>query len=166
MRASLRALAISSALISLLALSPAVAQDPAPARKPAPAQNPPDADGAKSADAAGVSERDVKTVLSELIAAWHNYDQCDRKKVCSASFESYGVALTFNDGTIVPFAHMQRQRASAHDCIVKARDALARGDRGLAVQWVMASYLHDDAFRNWLADHPDAVIAALHNCCY
>jgi hypothetical protein len=75
------------------------------------------------------------------------------------------VALTFNDGSIVPFAHEQRLKASAHDCIVNARAALERGDRGLAVQWVMASYLRNDAFRSWIGDHPDTVVAALQRCC-
>lgn len=156
MRASLCALAISSALIAAVALSPAVAQNIAPAQSTAPA---------KGTDSI-VPEHDVKEVLSEVILAWHNFNPCDHTKLCAESFESYGVAITFNDGTIVPFSHVQRLRISAHDCIVLAREALGRGDRGMAVQWVMASYLREDAFRNWLADHPDAVIAALQRCCY
>jgi hypothetical protein len=182
MRACLRALAISSALIAAFVLPPATAQSIAPGPSVVPVQSGPAAESnvpakgdgtavktdspAKGGDAASVPEHDVKTVLSELILAWHNYDACDRAKACSASFETFGVAITFNDGTIVPFAHMQRNRTSAHDCIVNAREALAHGDRGMAVQWVMASYLHDAAFRNWLADHPDAVVAALQRCCY
>jgi hypothetical protein len=166
MRASL-ALAISSALTATFALSPAAAQSDARAQN-APAQTDPAAkgDGAAKSDHTAIPERDVKTILSVLVSEWRDFDKCDRKKLCSVSFESYGVALTFNDGTIVPFAHMQRNTASPHDCIVNARAALAGGDRGLAVQWVMASYLHDVTFRNWLADHPDAVVAALRRCCY
>jgi hypothetical protein len=149
MRTSLRALAMCGALATAAVLPPALAQ----------------IEGAPQS-AAAVQARDVKTAASEILSAWHNYGQCDNTKICSAYFESYGVALTFNDGTIVPFSHTQRLTASAHDCIVNARAALARGDRGLAVQWVMASYLHDALFRNWLADHPDAVISALHGCCH
>jgi len=108
-----------------------------------------------------VSEGDITTVLREMRSAWSDYAPCEIHRICNAYFESYGVALTFNDGAIIPFAHVQRQLASAHDCIVNARAALERGDRGLAVQWVMASYVHEDAFRAWMGDHPDTVLAAL-----
>ena len=59
----------------------------------------------------------------------------------------------------------QRLTASQHDCIVNARDALDRGDKALAVQWVMASQMQEPLDRNWLGDHPDAVIEALRQCC-
>jgi hypothetical protein len=108
-----------------------------------------------------VSEHDVKVILTEIREAWRTYSPCEPHSACDAYFESYGVALTFNDGTIVPFSHVQRLAASGHDCIVNAHAALDRGDRALAVQWVMASYQHNDAFRAWLGDHPDTVVAAL-----
>lgn len=111
------------------------------------------------------SESDIKTILIDLKSAWRDYAPCEIHRICDAYFESYGVALTFNDGTIIPFAHVQRLTASAHECLVNARAALERGDRGLAVQWVMASYTHDDAFRSWMGDHPDTVLAALQRCC-
>jgi hypothetical protein len=150
MRVLLRALVIFGALAIASALSSAVAQN----------------ESAAQTGGAAVQDRDVKAALTEIISAWHDFAPCSRTQTCSMYFESYGVALTFNDGTIAPFAHTQRLTASAHDCIVNARAALASGDRGMAVQWVMASYVHDALFRNWLADHPDAVIAALHHCCY
>lgn len=155
MRVTLCALVICGALSTACVLQPALAQSEG-ASQSAPV--------VKGTD--GVTERDIKTATSELVSAWHNYQPCNRAKLCAAYFESYGVAITFSDGTIAPFSHTQRLRASAHDCIVNARLALERGDRGLAVQWVMASYLHDALYRNWLADHPDAVIAALHSCCH
>jgi hypothetical protein len=145
MTVSPRAFAILGVLIAAAALAPATAQS--------------------DSTAAVVSERDIKTVLTEIKAAWRDYAPCDRHKTCEAYFESFGVALSFNDGTIVPFAHMQRGLASGHDCILNARAALERGDRALAVQWVMASYQRDDAFRAWLGDHPDTVVAALQRCC-
>ncbi len=149
MKVFLRALAISGVLTGIFALSPAHAQS--------------DSTAAESGQP--ISERDIKTVLVEITSAWRNYDPCVPHSACDAYFESFGVALTFNDGAIVPFAHVQRLMVSAHDCIVNARAALERGDRGLAVQWVMASYNHQDAFRAWLGDHPDTVIAALARCC-
>ena len=145
MTLQLRALTTLGVLIATCALSPAKAQG--------------------DSDAAVVSERDIKTILTEIKSAWRDYAPCEPHRVCDAYFESYGVALTFNDGTIVPFSHVQRLGISAHECIVNARAALDRGDRALAVQWVMASYQHEDAFRGWLGDHPDTVIAALQRCC-
>ncbi len=149
MKVFLRALAISGVLTAIFALSPAHAQS----------------DSTAAGSGQEITERDIKTVLAEITSAWRNYDPCVPHSACDAYFESFGVALTFNDGAIVPFAHVQRLMASAHDCIVNARAALERGDRGLAVQWVMASYNHQDAFRAWLGDHPDTVIAALARCC-
>jgi len=149
MTVSLRALAISGALTVVCALSPVNAQS----------------DPASKSSNSGISEKDVKTVLVEIRSAWRDYGPCEPHSVCDAYFESYGVALMFNDGSIVPFAHEQRLRASAHDCIMNARAALERGDRALAVQWVMASYLHMDAFRSWIGDHPDTVVEALRRCC-
>ncbi len=149
MTVSLRALAKLSALTAIFALSLAHAQS----------------DSTAQDSGQAISERDIKTILAEITSAWRNYDPCVPHSACDAYFESYGVALTFNDGTIVPFAHVQRLMASGHDCIVNARAALERGDRGLAVQWVMASYNHQHAFRAWLGDHPDTVAAALARCC-
>src|SRR5690242_18681249 len=86
-------------------------------------------------DVRAQSESDIKTILIDLKSAWRDYAPCEIHRICDAYFESYGVALTFNDGTIIPFAHVQRLMASAHECLVNARAALERGDRGLAVQW-------------------------------
>jgi hypothetical protein len=80
---------------------------------------------------------------------------------CAAWFSSFGTALTFNDGTLAPLAHEQRLSLSGHDCIQRARAALHEGNRALAVQWVMAAHLNEPLIRNWLADHPDAVLEGL-----
>jgi hypothetical protein len=108
---------------------------------------------------------DVKKALAEIKNSWRNYDHCDGSKLCSDYFDSFGVGLTFSDGQIAPFTHTRRLTASAHDCIVNARAALDHGDRGMAVQWVMASE-PSSTRRSWLGDHPDAVIEALHHCCF
>ncbi len=112
-----------------------------------------------------IPPEDLQKALSEVRASWRNYEKCARMKLCSAYFESFGVGLTFNDGRLEPFSHTQRLTASQHDCIVNARDALGRGDRALAVQWVMASQMQEPLNRNWLGDHPDAVLEALRQCC-
>jgi hypothetical protein len=160
------------------AADPAQAASPAQGSDPAQAASPP-AQGTDPAHAASPTQRaslapaagattalsipadDLKKAGSEIRASWHDYDKCTRSKVCSSYFESFGVGLTFGDGEIVPFAHVQRLTASRHDCIVNARDALDHGNRGMAVQWVMASQMLEPLDRNWLGDHPDAVLEAL-----
>jgi hypothetical protein len=112
-----------------------------------------------------IPDADLKKALSAVKSSWRDYAQCERAKLCSVDFESFGVGLTFNDGTIAPFAHAQRLSASGHDCILNARAALERGDKSMAVQWVMAAQLQEPLTRNWLGDHPDAVLAALQRCC-
>ncbi len=159
MRDSLRLLAISGVLAVAAAASCAVAQSEGAAGA-AQAAGP-----APSVSGAGVADADLKQALSEVRAAWRDYEKCARAKWCSAYFESFGVGLTFNDGTLVSFAHVQRLTASRHDCIVNAHEALDRGDLGMAVQWVMASQVQEPLDRNWLGDHPDAVILALRRCC-
>ena len=146
MRASLQALAISGALIVVVGAAPAVGQSTPPADISA---------------SAPVSNADIKKAISQIRSAARNYTSCERVSQCSAYFDSFGVAITFNDGSMAPFAHEQRAKLSGHDCIQNAHAALQRGDRALAVQWVMAAHMDDPLTRNWLGDHPDAVLEGL-----
>jgi hypothetical protein len=162
MRDSLRGLAISGALAVVAAWSPAFAQTESPVQDgAAPAAPASLAPATGTSTPVSIPDEDLKKATSEIRRAWHDYDKCTRSKVCSSYFESFGVGITFGDGEIVPFAHVQRLTASRHDCIVNARDALDRGDRSMAVQWVMASRMLEPLDRNWLGDHPDAVLEAL-----
>ena len=154
MRASFRALAIASALTTMAALFPLTAQsDVADTGTDAPRR-------------VVVSDADVKKALTEIRNSWRDFNTCDRSDVCSAYFDTFGVALTFADGSIAPFSHLRRRTLSAHDCIVNARAALEQKDRGLAVQWVMAAQAEHPQLRAWMGDHPDAVIEALNHCCF
>ena len=154
MRASFRALAIAGALTTMAALCPLTAQsDVADAGDDAPRR-------------VVVSDADVKKALTEIRTSWRDFNTCDRSDVCSAYFDTYGVAITFGDGSIAPFSHLRRRTLSAHDCIVNARAALEQKDRGLAVQWVMASQAVHPQLRAWMGDHPDAVVEALSHCCF
>lgn len=154
MRASFRALAIAGALTAMAALFPLTAQsDVADVGDDAPRR-------------VVVSDADVKKALTEIRNSWRDFNTCDRSNVCSAYFDTFGVALTFADGSIAPFSHLRRRTLSAHDCIVNARAALEQKDRGLAVQWVMASQAERPPLRVWMGDHPDAVIEALNHCCF
>ena len=154
MRAPLRALAIAGALTMMAASGSVLAQtDAASAQTAAPAAT------------AVVPPGDVKKALDEIRASWRDFNGCDRQNLCGVYFDSFGVALEFNDGTIAPFAHERRHLLSQHDCIIKAREALERGDRGLAVQWIMAAKELNPPLRAWMSDHPDAVVEALHQCC-
>ena len=125
----------------------------------------PDAGDAAATDStsapAQVPKADVKKAISHIRHAWGSRAPCAGTERCAVYFESFGAALTFNDGTLVPLAHEQRLNRSAHDCILEAREALHRGDRALAVQWVMAAHMEVPLTRNWLADHPDAVLEGL-----
>jgi hypothetical protein len=107
------------------------------------------------------SQAEINEAFHRVTWAWNSRGPCADPSLCATPFETFGVSIRFNDGAVAPFAKVQRATASAHDCIRYAKDALARGDRGMAVQWVMASQLHNEAVRNWLRDNPDAVIAAL-----
>jgi len=110
---------------------------------------------------APVSKADIRKAISRIRHAYRKDVPCGEAAYCTTYFESFGVALTFNDGTIEAFAHEQRLKRSGHDCIQEARVALDEGNRALAVQWTMAAYLDDPLTRNWLADHPDAVLEGL-----
>lgn len=152
MRVSLRALAVSGALIVAAGVAPAMGQSAPPDAPPA---------AAATSEPAPVSKADLKKAISQIRKALRSYAPCDHPERCSGNFESFGVALTFSDGTMVPFAHEERLKQSGHDCIINARAALQRGERALAVQWVMAAHLDDPLTRNWLGDHPDAVLEGL-----
>ena len=148
MRTMVRALAVSGALIVTASIAPAMDQGETPAAAAASAPAP-------------VLKTDIKKAISRIRRAYRSNVPCRDPARCANYFESFGVALTFSDGTIAPFAHEQRLERSGRDCIQEARAAWRGGNRALAVQWVMAAYMDDPLTRNWLADHPDAVLEAL-----
>lgn len=146
--------------------APASAAKDAPAgTQPGSAQdsNAPQFDhGAPAAGASSVviPSADLKKAISILRRSTRDYAACTHVKTCSAYFDSFGVAFSFADGTIAAYSHEQRGQISGHDCVVKARNALSGGERSLAVQWMMAAQA-DILNRNWIADHPDAMLEAL-----
>src|SRR3569833_965309 len=118
-------------------------------------------DAAPTSASTQVAKADVKEAVSRIRRAWGSRTLCCDTVRCATYFSSFGTALTFNDGTMVPLAHEQRLGLSAHECIQRGRAVLHEGNRALAVQWVMAAYLDNPLVRNWLADHPDAVVEGL-----
>ena len=141
------------------------AQDPITAKDPDPAKGsaaPQFDHGAPAASAPSVAipSADVKKAISILRRSTRDYAACTRIKTCSAYFDSFGVAFSFADGSIAAYSHEQRGQISGHDCVVKARNALSGGERSMAVQWMMAAQA-DILNRNWIADHPDAMLEAL-----
>jgi hypothetical protein len=151
MRALLQALAVAGALtvgtstLTAAAEAPAVSNSaPLPVSAPTP-----------------VSRSDLRKASSRLHRAYRKDVPCRDVARCAVYFETFGAALTFNDGTIAPFAHEQRLERSDRGCIQEARAALSRDDRAMAVQWAMAAYIDDPLTRNWLADHPEAVLEGL-----
>ena len=143
-------------LIALLIVSAARSQTPVP--------DPADAPAAQAHDAVP-SEADINTATSYLKDAWNDYSQCRRPSACNAYFESFGVAISFGDGSIAPFTHTQRRTATSRDCIKNAKAYLEQGNKSLAVQWAMASRIERIGVRDWLGNHPDAVVEALRHCC-
>ncbi len=112
-----------------------------------------------------VSGEDVALATTYIKDAWNDFTQCRRPSACDAYFETFGVAISFADGSIAPFKHIQRRRATSRESIRNARTYLDRGDRSLAVQWVMAARIENIRIRDWLGNHPDAVLEALRHCC-
>ena len=113
-----------------------------------------------------VPAADLATATNTIRQAWNDFTGCRRPSACKAYFESFGVALSFSDGTIAPFAHTQRLSATSRDCIKKARAFLEQGNRSMAVQWAMASRIDNISERDWLGSHPEAVLEALKRCCW
>ena len=103
--------------------------------------------------------------MGHVREAWNDYSHCRRPSACNAYFETFGVAISFGDGSIAPFTHVQRRTATSRDCIRTARVYLDQGDKSLAVQWVMASRIENTRVRDWLGNHPEAVLEALRHCC-
>jgi hypothetical protein len=111
------------------------------------------------------AEADVNLAIGHVKEAWNDFTHCRRPSACNTYFESFGVAIAFGDGSIAPFAHVQRLTATSRDCIKAAKAWLDQGERSLAVQWVMASRIENTGVRDWLGSHPDAVLEALRHCC-
>lgn len=109
---------------------------------------------------------DVAEANRYIRQAWNDYSHCHRAAACDTYFESFGVAISFGDGSFVPFSHVQRLTATSHDCIKTAMAYLHQGDKSLAVQWAMASRIENTRARDWLGNHPEAVLEALRHCCW
>jgi hypothetical protein len=112
---------------------------------------------------------DLNTATNTIKEAWHDFNRCRRPSACRAYFETFGVAISFADGSIAPFSHTQRLDATGRDCIKNARASLEQGNRSLALQWVMASRIENIRERDWLGNHPEAVLKALealNHCCW
>jgi hypothetical protein len=111
--------------------------------------------------ASDVSSAEVVQAATYLKAAANDFTGCRRPSACYAYFDSFGVAIPFADGSIVPFSHVQRLSATSRECIKKAKALEAEGNRSLAVQWAMAARIENRTIRDWLGNHPDAVLIAL-----
>src|SRR3569833_684967 len=116
---------------------------------------------APAAQAQTPDAADVEQATNYLKAAANDFTNCRRPSACYAYFDSFGVAIPFADGSVVPFAHVQRLSATARECIKKAKALEEEGNRSLAVQWAMAARIENRTIRDWLGNHPDAVLVAL-----
>jgi len=110
--------------------------------------------------ASSPADADVQNAYNNELWAWNDHGPCSQFKICAKYFDSFGANITFGDGSVVPFAHVQRLTTSAHDCIQNAKNNQL-ANRALAVEWVMASQIHNKPLMEWMRTHPDAVVAAL-----
>lgn len=113
------------------------------------------------AAAQAANPEDVAQAANYLKAAASDFTSCRRPSTCYAYFDSFGVAIPFADGSIAPFSHVQRLSATSRECIKKAKALEEEGNRSLAVQWAMAARIEYPTIRDWLGNHPDAVLMAL-----
>ena len=104
---------------------------------------------------------DVAQAIGYLKSAAADFTNCRHPSACYVYFDTFGVAIPFADGSIVPFSHVQRLTATSRECIKKAKALEAEGNRSLAVQWAMAARIENRSIRDWLGNHPDAVLEAL-----
>jgi hypothetical protein len=111
--------------------------------------------------AAAAPAADVAQATGYLKAAAADFTNCRRPSACNVYFDTFGVAIPFADGSIVPFSHVQRLTATSRECIKKAKALEEEGNRSLAVQWAMAARIENRSVRDWLGNHPDAVLEAL-----
>ena len=126
---------------------------------------PTEVSAAQTPEANSVAQRpaaaDVAQAVSYLKSAAADFTNCRRPSACYVYFDTFGVAIPFADGSIVPFSHVQRLTATSRECIKKAKALEAEGNRSLAVQWAMAARIENRSIRDWLGNHPDAVLEAL-----
>jgi hypothetical protein len=119
-----------------------------------------------NAQANSILANDVDTAWLHIRWAWGNNGPCSNFLLCWTYIDSAGIE--FSNGHFGPFVKIYRDGKSAHACIQAALDALypndpqhVSSDRGLAVEWVMASQIHNRPVFDWLRTHGDAVITAL-----
>ena len=105
-------------------------------------------------------DSDVDEAYKHIKWAWDNHGPCTRLFLCLTYINEVGITFS-SPGGFGPFAQIWRGNTSAHDCIQNAKDHLAAGHRGIAVEWVMASQIHNPPVKDWLRTHPDAVVEAL-----
>jgi hypothetical protein len=144
-------------IAAVLLMSVAHSQTPAP-EAAAPAASQP--------QIAAPAKADVAVAIRYIKDAWYDFTHCRQASACNTYFESFGVAISYGDGSLAPFSHVQRLTATSRDCIKTAKMLQEQGDKSLAVQWVMASRIENTRVRDWLGTHPDAVLEALHHCCW
>jgi hypothetical protein len=144
-------------MAAVFLMSAAHSQTPAPG---------PAATAAPQAQINAPAAAEVAAATNYIEQAWKDFSHCRRASACNTYFESFGVAISFADGSIAPFSHVQRLTATSHDCIKTAKAYLHQGDKSLALQWAMASRIENTRVRDWLGNHPEAVLEALRRCCW
>ena len=137
----------------------ATPQPTAPGATPAAASTTPQSTALPPA--AEVPRADLAQATTYLKSAIADFTTCRRPSACNAYFDTFGIAISFADGSISPFLHVQRLMTTSRECVKKAKSLEEEGNRSMAVQWAMAAKVENRTVRDWLGNHPDAVLAAL-----
>lgn len=103
---------------------------------------------------------DASRAFADVNWAWSDRGPCSDVLLCATYLGDFSIKLHL-DGTITPVLHVQRLTTSAHDCIQRALEALAHGDKALAVSWVVATQLHNQDEMDWLGTHSNLVVSTL-----
>lgn len=110
-----------------------------------------------------IDASDTDVALGHINWAWGDHGPCTKFLLCATYIDHAGIS--FSDGNLGAFVKIQRLTTSAHDCIQNAKNALRDSNKALAVEWVMASQIHNRPVYDWLKGHGDAVVSALNACC-
>jgi len=107
------------------------------------------------------ADPDGDRAYKDVSWAWGDSGPCTKLTLCLSYFSDWEIKVNLGSGSISVMPRVQRITTSAHECIQNAKNALAAGDRVLAVSWVVATQLQNRPEMEWLATHGQAVITAL-----
>jgi hypothetical protein len=107
------------------------------------------------------SPNELAILREHILWMWNDRHTCTKPKCVFYVVETkYGVQFSNGSfGPIFPFTF--RGFKSAHDCVKTAKEELGKGGRGMAVAWLQAGQLHNEAAQRLIAKHADASLSII-----